>query len=212
MSSEGQGMNYAAITDVALRYADRQDDPTVTTRIDDFLRLVEARVNRVLQTGNQAKRAYLQTSADKTFYGLPLNYAGMRNIYIKETADDSSGITLDYVTPEYYNRAVSGGSSEYMYTVVGGALQIWPKQDSKVIEMVYYQQLDPLTSSSTTNWLSNKSPDVYIQGLLVEIFTFVRDTEGSSIWEGRFKESLADMAQEDYIDRWSGPTPVIRLA
>lgn len=204
-------LNYTDIISAALDYADRADDVDVVKRMDVFLRTVEARVNRTLQTGRQAKRAHIYTTQDSTFYSLPDDFAGMRNIILKDSANSHGGMVLDYVTPEVMVQHINQELTSGVYTIMACSLQIWPVINAKVLEITYYQQLVPLSADTPTNWLTRMSPDAYIQGLLVEISSFVRDQEATALWDTRFKQTLVDMQYEDDIDRWSGPAPAVRL-
>lgn len=204
-------LTYTDIVSAALDYADRADDVDVVNRMSVFLRTVEARINRTLQTGRQTKRAHIYTTQDSTFYALPSDFAGMRNIVLKENTLQHGGIVLEYVTPEVMAQHINNELKTGVYTITACSLQIWPVLNSKVLEITYYQQVPPLTAEAPTNWLTIISPDAYIQGLLVEISSFAKDQEAVDIWDTRFKQTLVDMQFEDDIDRWSGPTPVVRV-
>lgn len=204
-------MNYTDIVNTALLYADRGDDDEVTSKVDSFLRIVEARINRVLQTRNQSKRAYLLTSSTADYYSLPSDFAGLRNIILKTEVNSISGTPMEYMTPEYLNAYIEAGNTGAYYTIISNSIQIPPVDDNQVLEVIYYQKIVPLTSTASENWLSSYSPDTYIQGLLVEISSFVKDADSAALWESRFKGSLDEISLEDAIDRWSGPPLSVRL-
>lgn len=203
-------MNYSEVISAALNYADREDSE-VSLRLDTFLRVVESRVNRILQTRNQCKRAYITTDIDKDFYGLPADFAGLRYIQIKDSHNDSLGLTLEFVTPEYMNMAALEGNDLKRYTIINNQLHIYPRLDNLSLEIIYYQRLPALTNIANSNWLSTNYPDAYIFGLLTEISSFVKDIEAASLWDARFKEIMQEMEHEDSIDRWSGPPLSVRL-
>lgn len=201
-------MNYSDIVDTALAYADRTDSTEVASRIDKFLRVVEARVNRVLQTRMQSKRAQIVTTEGQEFYGLPDDFAGLRDI---EIVVDNNRQTLQFMAPEALSLHINSSGVTPAYTIIGNSIRVWPQGGNQVIEILYYQRIIPLSSTATENWLSKISPDAYIQGLLVEINTFVKDADAAALWDGRFRQTLADMELEDSWDRWSGPTMSVRL-
>jgi hypothetical protein len=58
-----------------------------------------------------------------------------------------------------------------------------------------------------TNWVSQTKPNLYIFGLLVEIFSYVQDGQAGQIWEQRFQQELAAVRTNDDVARWSG-TPM----
>jgi hypothetical protein len=205
-------MRYADILATALATADRADDLELPAVIDGFLRLVEARVNRILQTRNQSRRATLVTDKDTRFYPLPPDFAGMRHIVLKHTRDDISGVTIQQLSAENMTRHIASGVHTPSYSIVGNDLHVWPQYEQHFIELTYYQRITPLGDDCPENWLSIHHPDAYIQGLLVEICAFCKDAAAAELWNTRFVTTTDEITLEDAVDRWSGPTPTVRLA
>ena len=58
-------MNYQELVDASVAYADR-NDIEVANNVDLFVTMAEARVNRVLKTRKQSKRATTPTGTGKT--------------------------------------------------------------------------------------------------------------------------------------------------
>jgi hypothetical protein len=205
-------MNYTNIVETALMYADRADDSLVVSRMDIFLRMAEARINRVLQTRNQAKRAYIAMRRDKVNYALPPDFSGMRSIVMMQDQDPRTPHhTLEYVTPQYMAEMYSHGRLETpAYTILENIVQVWPPQHGWLLEMLYYQNVTPLTEQAPRNWIAAKAPDMYIFALLVEISSFVKDAEAAILWSKRFDAVIGELTDQDSQDRWSGTTPYIR--
>ena len=204
-------MNYTEIKQAALDYADRQD-AEVVNNMDTFLRVVEARANRILHVRKMATRAVIATVEDKEYYGLPYDFSGLRDIEIRDPLNPNSRETMEYLSPELMNKHVSSASKKFQYTIIADQLHVWPPSNGKEIEVVYYRKLPPLTEEDNENWLSTGNPDVYIFGLMVEINSFVKDTQNAMAWEQRFGDSIHAVTAEDDIDRWSGTPHRIRLA
>jgi hypothetical protein len=101
------------------------------------------------------------------------------------------------------------------YTVTNDKLQLYYDfngDNTEVVEIVYVAKVEPLTSTVTENWVSVSNPDVYIFGLLVEIYSFVKDAEGAQLWELRFKDSLESIKGTDWKNYWSGTSMQTRVA
>lgn len=223
MYGEGQTVNYFEIVEMSLGYADRRDDPELriqdpsTAAPDDswainrMLRIVESRINRRLQNRDMSKRAYINTSLSIEYYGLPPDFGGLRDIEVRNVQGSSNRITMEFVTPEYMNKIVQEGNQGFYYTVINNQVQIHPRLDNWVLEVIYYQKIPPLSTTKAENWVSVKYPDAYIQGLMVELSSYTKDSEAAVLWENRFNTTIEEMVYEDAIDRWSGPTPTIRL-
>jgi len=137
----------------------------------------------------------------------------MRDIEIRSEYSSRTRSTLKYLNPEQMNDVSQFGSEtgQVFYTIIANQLQIMPPQDNRVLEMVYYQSIKPLTSLTPINWISQEFPDLYLFGLMVEINAFVKDAESKMIWDQRFKEAIVEIEADDQQSRWSGTPLEIRL-
>lgn len=203
-------MTYTEIITLALAYADRQKDPEVSGNIDNFLRIVESRLNYKLKIQKMAARATLNTVENQLYYGLPSDFAGIRDIEIREANDSLAVTTMVYCNPEQMNRMIGLSSDIYYYTIIADQLQISQSPDSHVLEIVYYRKVPNLNTNDNVNWVSEEYPDLYVFGLQVEINSFIKDAEAATLWDTRFKEKLDEIINDDQITRWSGTSLVIK--
>ena len=202
-------MNYQEIIDNALIYADRKNDNELIGRMDSFLRVVESRVNRAIKVMKMTARATLATVPNQEYYGLPVDFAGMRDIEIRAIGGTGRE-TMKYASPEQMNSYSTNNVSGYWYTLIADQLQIYPVVENSEIEIVYYRKLTPLAKNAN-NWLANDMPDVYIFGLMVEIASFVKHAESAAMWDERFRNALAEVSGDDQLSRWSGTAMEVRL-
>ena len=201
-------MKYADIIDAALTYSDRKDADIVNS-MDMFLRIVESRINRNLRIMQMSTRSVVLTSQDQHYFGLPNLFAGIRDIEIRDK-DAVKGATCVYASPEQMNNKVDDAGKIY-YSIVANQIQIYPPQADKVLEIIYYQRLEPLTSNKDTNWLSDRYPDAYIFALLVEMAAYVKSPDAIQIWEQRLQATISEIEKEDSTDRWSGTSMTIKV-
>jgi len=208
-------MNYLEIKDTALLYADRAKDTEVLSRIDAFLRITESRINRRIKVQDMAIRTTINMVKGQEYYGLPQDFAGLRDIEIRSAdtlvSDPKDRVTLQYLTPEQMNNVVAGHDSGMFYSIIADQLQVSSPQDGKTLEIVYYRKLVPLTADEAINWVSADSPDLYIFGILVEIAAFVKNAETSTLWDARFTTTLDELVSNDAVSRWSGTSMQMRL-
>lgn len=204
-------MDYTEIVDMALSYSDREDSE-VTTRIDNFMRVVESRINRALKVGDMSARARIDLTLadpDQRYFALPTDYGGLRSI---KWVNGSAEMPLRRINPEQMtyrvNSQASGvGGERIYYNIVARQIQIFPTKNEGFLEVTYYQKVPELTVGAPNNWVSDYEPDCYIFGLLVEIASFTKDSDAYGIWEQRFLNCLEDMQTDDMENRWSG-TPM----
>jgi hypothetical protein len=207
-------MNYKQVKDAAQSYVDRYDQELVNA-IPGFTKVVESKINSALKTGEQSVRAQIWLERDQEYYGLPGDWGGFRDVELVEKGSQSlnegtgyyavGGQTLIYVNPEQMN-STSRRERQRYYTVIANQIQVAPPTDNQVLEVVYYQRVPPLMQDSDVNWLTEKHPDSYIFGLCAEISAFAKDAMGFELYKMRFAESITDIAMDDQVTRWSGPS------
>jgi len=207
-------MTYDELVAASIAYADRYD-LEVSQNMDMYILMVEARINRLLKTRKQSARAFTTTVDQQDYYGLPPDYAGMRDIQINSDSPitDHAISTVSYLSPEIFNKRQGKpyeGSS--YYTVIGDQIQIFPKPNGEqTIEMVYYQKLPNLNTIANTNWLSVDYPDIYLAGITAEIELFAKNYEVADGWFERLKISVGELENTDVVERWSGTALVTRI-
>ena len=196
-------MNYNEVTSTALAYSNRSD-ADVLENMDNFIRMTESKLNRILHVQRQSRRALVQMVEGQEYYGLPSDFAGLRSIETREAADQNKRQTFKYRSPEQFSTAVNAGLTSCIYTIIADQLHIWPSTDGDILAIVYYATLAPLGSINPENWLSKHYPDLYVFGLLIEISAFAKDAEAATLWNSRFDEALAGLDLKDQKERWSG--------
>jgi len=206
-------MNFTEITELALSFADREDDE-VTSRMPQFILLVESRINRKLKVLEMSARSVVDlttTDPDQEYFQLPDDWMGLRDIEIN--IPDGKRIPLTYLNPEQMNNVGSKGDqfgqnmAKVYYTIIARQIQIYPPQTEGFLEIVYYQQVPNLNATDPNNWISDEYPDCYINGLLVQISAFTKDKDALAVWKDLFDEALGEITIEDQENRWSG-TPL----
>lgn len=197
-------MNFDEIKEVTLGYADREDQEVIS-KIPVFIKLVEARLNRRLKISPMSRRSVTITVSDQEYYSLPPDFAGLRDIEIRDNQDSVKRRTMTYVSPEMSNK-LSGDAQSIYYTIVANQLQIIPRQDpGMIIEVIYYKKITPLTSTTKTNEISEQFPDLYVYGILVEINSFIKDKLAADAWDSKFQSVIEEVITDDSKTRWSGP-------
>jgi hypothetical protein len=196
-------MNYKEIVVAAKAYTDRYDDELAES-MTAFTRVVEAKINNALRTGDQSVRSQIWLQKGEEYYSLPCDWGGARDVELLHPGEQH-GRTLVYLAPEEMNKLSRQHGEHNYYTIIAGQIQVAPPADDQVLEVVYYQRLPELNEDDATNWLTDKNPDAYIFGLCTEISAFAKDAIAYEGYKIRFQESLMDITQEDQITRWSGP-------
>ena len=192
--------NYSELNTAVANWLDRDD---LTDRIPEFIALAEARFNRLLRIRAMETKQTASTVASQRNLALPTNFIQMRNLQI-----NTSPITsLEYVTPEMYDRLYGGSDTgtPKAYTILADEIQLGPIPASvQTIEMLFYKKFDALTSSATTNWMITNAPDVYLYGCLLEAEPFIMNDPRVQLWATAFQQAIKDIQEQDNKDRHSG--------
>ena len=192
--------NYSELTTAVANWLDRDD---LTDRVPEFIALAEARFNRVLRIRAMENKQTASTIGGQRNYALPANYIQMRNFQI----NTDPITTLSYVTPGIYDRLWGGsqGGVPKFYTIITNEIQLGPIPSSVMtLEMLFYKKFDAITSSSPTNWVITNAPDVYLYGALLEAEPFIMNDARVGLWSQGFEKAIADIQQQDNMDRHSG--------
>lgn len=198
-------MNYQEIKDISLSYSDREDSD-LGLRLDGFLFVVEAKINRWLTSNNMEHvQAYTWVSDTITEFTLPIDFSEARILRLVDTLTGKVIKYYELVNPEQIINASVNGSEGSYYSLQNNLLKIYPGfASSQELEMVYIRNLTPLSSTNITNWLSVKYPDCYIMGLLVEICTFAKDYDAVKLYTSRFNEILESIEFKEKVSKHSG--------
>jgi hypothetical protein len=203
-------MTYDEIVTISLSYADRQDT-AVTSRVDLFMRMVESRINRLLVIEDMSIRyAFPAPNPANGRYDIPADFSAIRDIAIVNSLESRDRLTLSLINSEQMNTATStvnvDNSLKHFYQILNSQIVIQPPitDGEKYLEIVYYGNVIPLTATVGTNWISNNHPDLYIDGILVEINAFVKDAEAAAMWDGRFKQVITELTDADNTLVYSG--------
>lgn len=207
-------MDYAGIVSTALAYSDRATSIPVSSNMDNFLRIVESRVNRQLLIMRMSSTVYtpIDTTQLQPFrYALPDDFLAERSIRITQLETPSYSNVLLLVNHEQFSNIQNNVSSLPVYMLISGFIQINPVPVNAVdatyiLEINYFKGV-PAIISGATNWLSQYYPDIYIFGLMVEINSFVKDAETTAMWDARFQGALSELSNFDNKAVYSG-TPI----
>jgi hypothetical protein len=184
---------YSELQASVAAWAHRSDLSAV---IPDFITLAEERMNRDLRV-RQMEVALAETAIASNVIAAPADTAGVKTLWIV-------GYETAPLTPQTFDFVKANGTE--------GVPAHWAWQGdnlyfdgSGTVTGVLYEKIPALSASNTTNWLLTAAPSLYLFGALAEAFVYVRNPEEALLWDGRFKQALAEFSGSDMRDRLSGP-------
>lgn len=198
--------SYANLKTALANWLDRSD---LTSRLDEFIELAEARFADDIRIRAMETTATQTLTAGTRIYALPTGYLQGRNFQI-----NTDPITaLEYITPEMMDRIWAGSSTgrPRTYTIIGDNYHLGPSPDTAdTLEIIYYKEFTPLSGSATTNWIILNRPNLYLYACLLEAAPFLGNPEEASLWARYYSEALERLHEADARDRFSGSALTIR--
>ena len=179
-------------------WADRDD---LTAFIPDFIALTEARFNRTLRLRSMEQSQFADTVGGQSNYALPTNYLQMREFRLNQEPT----ISLRYVSPEIFEAWNLGSGMPKFYTIIANEIRIGPTPSGVYeMEMLFWRKFPNLSSTTTTNWMLQNAPDVYLYGSLLELEPFVQNDARIQVWGAGYAKAIEDIQFADDKDRHSG--------
>ena len=191
---------YGTLKTAVSNWLDRDD---LSLRIPEFISLCEAIFNRTLRIRPMETTITDNTPSGTKEEALPTGYLQMREIHL----NTSPIVSLSYITPEimYRLRAGSTNARPNSYSILGENILFGPTPDSAIeYTMTYYKALTSLSDDDPTNWALLNAPDLYLYGTLLQAEPFLMNDDRVPLWERAFRQTIADLQEQDNKDRHSG--------
>lgn len=168
----------------------------------DFIALAEARLNRRIRV--RQMRTYFTITPSTAFITLPgdyneairLTYGDQRLTFMSE---DEADVCMN--NAGQFNRYTIAGNKIWLLTLVDGVTKF---------TLHYYQGIESLSESNTSNWLLEDAPDVYLYASLVEAEAFIKNDDRVAGWKAALDTALTDLESNDDCGQHSGSALAMR--
>lgn len=197
-------MTIASYSELVSEMGEWLNRADLASKIPTFIRLFEARMNRRLRTPDMEQTFTRTTIVGTDTYALNSRVRQLRQVYI----DASPKIVLRAMSPSALKGAFpfSSEGNPSAYTIIGENLVLAPAPASEqTLAYSGYATLSGLSDSSTTNWLLDDHPDLYLFGSLARAEAYLKDDARVAVWKAAEDEALAEVAKEGNAKRYSGP-------
>jgi hypothetical protein len=180
---------YQELKDAVLAFANNQ---VIEQSIDTFIDLNEADMSRRIRHWRMEKRAI--GSVTTQYIPLPSDF--YEPIRVSITSGDT--YTLELIDHgEIAKRRMqilnTTGRPRY-FTFTDGQIEMFPSPDGTyTVELLYYAQIDALSSTNTSNWVLNYFPDAYVYGTLLHSAPFMGEDARLKTWSALYDKAVNDI-------------------
>lgn len=190
--------NYAELKTAGANWSGRTD---LTSRIPEFISLVEAKMNRRLREKNMVtKDAAFSINAE--YVAVPASFGGVKTFYITTSDDTVLELMPDHLITFKY-QGTTGRPRHY--NVQGSNFRFGPPPDTTyTATLVYYLLVPALSDSATTNWMITNHPDAYVYGLMGELEAYVQNEAAAQSWFARMYSVIDEIKRASSRDTYGG--------
>ncbi len=177
----------------------------VTSLIDDFIDLTEAKLWEKLRIKEMGVRSTATASITSRFIALPDNYLAHRKMVF---TSGTQQFDLDYKTPESMHvQSASGLPKSFTVT---SQLEFDRIPDSTyTIENNHYAKLTALSASNLTNAIITNYPELYLWGGLYFLWAWAVDDKKTASYRALFYQAIDEINAQDRKGK-HGPAPAAR--
>jgi hypothetical protein len=183
---------------------------SISASADDFITLAEAYLNQELRTRDMQVLATGTVSANPIDLSTELTrWLRIRSLSVNVGGGD---VVLNYLSHAGRMARYSDNSSGIpeFYTTIGNNLYLDPAPDSEYsYTLMYYQRLEPLSNSNTSNWLLANHPNIYLNAALSEAAIFAKDQEAAMGYIALRDRYVGMMKSADLRDKSGGTSRMI---
>ena len=198
---------YAELQTVIADFLDRDDQ---TERIKTFIQLSEAEMSRKLRHWRMEKRS--TALLDTQYTQLPDDF--YEPIRMAITSGDTYTLELSNLQnlADQRQRTLNTSGRPQLYAITDGSINVWPAPDGQyTLEMVYYSDIDALTTSNTSNWVLQYYPDAYLYGALIHSAPFLGEDARMTTWAALFQSAIDGINRDSEKSKYGGSGHRMRI-
>lgn len=125
---------------------------------------------------------------------------------------DGSGkeVTVPYASVASVEQYTTTTGDPVGYTLTDQAIMLYPTPGvARQFTLYYIPYVADLSGSNNTNWLLDRSPNVYLFGACLEAAAYLQDKDLVALYESRYTQALDSLFRASERQRMPSNTPLI---
>lgn len=193
---------YTNISAAVANWLIRPGAAHIENNVEDFIILAQRRIQREVRV---PPMEVLDTNITITNGQSVINSSMLD---VKEVVATDGSVAWDVNRGSYtdvLHRRASGRPGPRVFDTVAGNFEFGPEPSSGVtVDVVYYQELEYISTTVDSNWFSQYAPESILYGALAEAASFTKDTEMMTIYEGKYKTAIDAIKTQKQKAEFSG--------
>ena len=190
-------MTYDSLNTMVLQYLERRD-LAVVEAIPTFITLAEFEIAQQIKTLGQMQVVESTMTIGNPVIQKPARWRKTTSMEVSSNGSKSPVLLRKYeylksYTPDATTTGLPLFYADYDYDhwlVAPTPDQAYP------FEVLYYERLEPLSSSNQTNWITQNAPNAMLFGTLLQAMPFLKN-DARQIFQQKYQEALAALKAED---------------
>lgn len=175
---------------------------TLNSRIPDFIRLTESRLNKVLDDPEMEVSATLTLVSGTAT--LPADFGHL------VSAGTSLYGRIEQVSDAQFSDFRTSSGDPRSFAIIDGSFVTAPSGTGSV-SIVYRRQIPALTADAPSNWLLDLSPEAYLYGCLLQAEFFGWNDERLPTVKAFYDDAVGTLQIDATKRKWGGAPLAPRL-
>lgn len=192
-------LTYDSLTTTVLEYLERTDQATID-RIPTFITLCEFEIAQQIKTLGQQQVVQSNMEIGNPVLAKPARWRKTvsMNLYDPVTGKRQPVLLRKYeYLRNYWPDPTAAALPLYYADYDYDHWLLAPTPDfAYAFEILYYERIEPLSSSNQTNWLTRNAPNAVLYGTLLQAMPYLKNDQ-RQIFQQKYSEAMQVLKAED---------------
>ena len=194
--------NYTNISAKVSEWLRRVGHSSIDTNVEDFIILGQRRLVREVRVPPQEVLTTLTITDGQA--AIPLAFLDVKEM-IAFDGNAAWDVRRSRFVDVKHKRLQANRRGPEVFDTVGANFEFGPEPTSGVtVQLVYYQELDLISTSVASNWFSTYAPELILYAALVEASVFIKDFEQEAIYDKKYQDAKQLLMTQKLKSEFSG--------
>lgn len=192
-------LTYDSLTSSVLQYLERNDDAVIEA-IPTFITLCEFEIAQQIKTLGQQQVVDSTMTINNAVIPKPARWRKTVSFNVTGSSGTPSPVYLrKYEYLLNYNTGGTTGLPLYYSDYDYDHWLVSPTPDANYdFQVLFYERLQPLSSTNQTNWLTQNAPNAMLYGTLLQAMPFLKNDQ-RTIFQQKYQEAMSVLKTEDQL-------------
>jgi hypothetical protein len=192
-------LTYDSLTDSVLQYLERSD-AAVIDAIPTFITLCEFEIAQQIKTLGQQQVVNSTMNVNNAIIPKPARWR--KTVSFNVTGSSGTPTPVYLRKYEYLLNYNTGGTTGLPLYYADYDYDHWlvspTPDDDYPFQVLFYERLQPLSSTNQTNWLTQNAPNAMLYGTLLQAMPFLKNDQ-RTIFQQKYQEAMTVLKAEDQL-------------